>query len=219
MPTMKPYVIQQGDYLTRLATRLRFDADAVWNHPANEALRALRPDPNQLCPGDLLRVPAEPVEAPLPLRGGAANRYRSRAPRVGLTVAFRDGDEGAPLANERYVIEGLGGRVTGTSDGDGRVRFEVPVTVSEVRVVFCERHLAFQVDVGHLDPVNSDSGVRQRLAHLGFDGWPLGAAAGLPRPEDDGARAVRAFQRANDLEETGVSDDATRAALRSAHGG
>ena len=35
---MKPYVVKQGDYLNKLAHRLCFDAEKVWNDPANAEL-------------------------------------------------------------------------------------------------------------------------------------------------------------------------------------
>ena len=45
---MKPYVIKQGDYLTRLSHRLGFVADEVWNHGKNAELKSLRKDPETL---------------------------------------------------------------------------------------------------------------------------------------------------------------------------
>jgi hypothetical protein len=57
---MKRYIIRQGDFLARLAHRHGFDAESVWNHPSNAALVKLRPDPDQLCPGDELSIPDGP---------------------------------------------------------------------------------------------------------------------------------------------------------------
>ena len=76
--TMKPYVIKQGDYLTRIAHRLGFVANEVWNDPKNAELKALRSDPDTLKSGDIVFVPSRdtdvyytgglmpPREVPLP---------------------------------------------------------------------------------------------------------------------------------------------------------
>ena len=39
---MRPYVIRQGDYITKLAHQRGFDADAIWNDPKNQSLRERR---------------------------------------------------------------------------------------------------------------------------------------------------------------------------------
>ncbi len=215
----RPYVVRQGDYVARLAHTMRFDAGEVWQDESNRRLRERRGSPNILAPGDVLRVPTEPKVRPLPLNVGGRSTFKGRAPRVTVTVAVHD--KGEPLKDAPFVIDGLGKRIEGRSDGDGKITFEAPIHVREARVTFYEVHLVFIVRIGDLDPVDEDSGVRQRLAHLGFDGWALGEAAGLPRPpsESGDADAIRAFQRASGLEDTGVADEATRDALRKAHGG
>ncbi len=223
---MKPYVVRQGDYLTKLAYVHGFAAAEVWDHPKNHELKALRDDMDVLCPGDLLYIPAEPPAA-LPLASQSANAYRTTAPRIGVSVAFVH--DGAPLANAAYRVEGLAAELGGTSDGSGKVSFEVPVGVRQVRVLFPEANVAFPVRVGDLDPVDERSGLRTRLAQLGF--YPVDWLAALveaPDPDGDGAEeateealdrfAVAAFQEAHGLAATGEIDDATRAALVERHG-
>lgn len=218
MSKMKPYVVRQGDYVAKLAHTMRFDADAVWEDDANRALRERRPNPNMLAPGDVVRVPVEPTEDPLDVAVGRGNRFKVEVPRMKVSIVVRDEEE--PLQDAPYIIDGLGKRVVGRSDGDGRVTFEAPVQVREVRLVFYEKRLAFHVRIGDLDPIEEGTGIYQRLAHLGFDGWALGEAASLPRSpvEAGNPAAIRAFQRACGLEETGITDETTRAALHEAHG-
>lgn len=50
---MTPYIVQQGDYLAKLAFVHGFEPDEVWNDPKNADLKKLRPDPNVLAPGDV----------------------------------------------------------------------------------------------------------------------------------------------------------------------
>ncbi len=59
---MQPYVIRQGDHLAHLAHKFGFDPQAVWQDGSNDELREARPDPNILCPGDVLYIP-DPVDA------------------------------------------------------------------------------------------------------------------------------------------------------------
>jgi hypothetical protein len=51
---MQPYVVRENDFLLKIAFEFGFDADSVWNAPNNDDLRRLRPNPNQLFPGDVL---------------------------------------------------------------------------------------------------------------------------------------------------------------------
>lgn len=206
---MQPYVVRQGDYLTQLAFRHGFDAREVWNASQNEALRRLRPDPEMLAPGDVLQIPDTPAAGPA-LRIGAANRYVARVPKVRVSIEL--GDESRALANEPYRVEGLGAPITGRSDGDGRVHLDVPVTTREVHIALPERGVVIPVMVGDLDPLETLSGVRQRLVHLGY--YDLG---GRPAEAEDDLAAVRRFQRDRQLPITGEVDDATRRALSEAH--
>jgi hypothetical protein len=206
---MRPYVIRQGDYLSQLAFRRGFNADEVWSTGENEALRRVRPSPEMLAPGDVLQIPETPAEAPA-LRIGAGNRYVARVPTVKITLELSD--EGRALANEPYQVEGLGRPLAGQSNGQGHVEFEVPVTTREVHVALPGRHLTVPVLVGHLDPIETRNGVRQRLDQLGyFHGIGQSAAA-----ESDAA-ALRRFQQDHQLPVTGEVDDATRQALSGAH--
>lgn len=214
-----PHVVRQGEYLEKIARTLAFDAEAVWNDPANRALRDRRKNPEVLCPGDVLMVPEPTPRKPLSLAVGAHNAFKAKVPTVKVTVLVKNGGE--PLANEPCVIEGLGPRIAAQSDGEGQVEIEAPLHVREVRLIFYKRALAVPVRIGDLDPVEEPSGVRQRLEHLGYYGLLLGPAtraARTPEPAAD-AEALRDFQRAHSLPETGVADEATRAALVAAHGG
>ena len=64
-------MVRQGDYLSKLAFTMGVDADATWNHSGNDELRAKRPNPEMLHPGDILSLP-EPVAAPIRVSPGAS---------------------------------------------------------------------------------------------------------------------------------------------------
>lgn len=209
--SMRPYVVRQGDYLMLLAVRMGFDADTVWNDAKNSDLRAARPNHNILAPGDILYVPEHPPPG-LALRPNTTNRYSAQVPtaRIVFNLAPPAGDTGggsgaSPFANEAYIVEGLGDPRQGSADGNGQVALDVPIDIAEVHLRFDRLGLSVPVRVGHLDPISVPSGVRQRLSHLGHCAEDVGDA-------------LREFQRAHGLTESGELDDATRSALEQAHG-
>lgn len=213
---MKPYVIKQGDYLTKLAHLLGFNAQTVWNDGKNAELKELRKDPTMLQAGDILFVPDEPKKK-LPLKHEEENKYVATVPKISVSVVVADDDE--PVADEVYVVEGLGDDEERTTDKEGTVTFEVPVHVREVTVRFKERELAFRIGVGELDPIDTDSGVRMRLTQLGFYGPQLaGEDEYVERDDAQLAAGIAAFQASQGIDVTGTLDDATKDALIEAHG-
>jgi hypothetical protein len=190
-------------------------ADDLWNHPKNADLKAKRRDRDILCPGDVLFVPdASNVGAdPLPLAAGTSNRYAATVPTVPVSLYLRDGEE--VLKNEPYLVQGMvpdgADPVQGTTDGDGQVTLAVPVHVREITIELTGRGVRFRAQVGDMDCLTEDSGVRMRLENLGYYPQFLG------HDDDALAAAVSAFQKASGIEATSVVDDATRDALGKAH--
>jgi hypothetical protein len=211
---MVPYVIRQGEHLQQIAHRMGFDATKVWQDSKNDDLRKLRPDPNILAAGDVLYVPDEPQWHSL--ETGATNPYTSpAAPTVDLSVAFSQ--SGKALANASCIVHGLPPPNTFQTDGDGKLKLTVPVTVRKVAVEFPDTKLILKLDVGGLDPSTERSGAWQRLVNLG-NVSPEGLRRGC---NDDAAfaDAVRAFQSAQGIDPvTGELDDDTRKKLETAHG-
>jgi hypothetical protein len=214
---MKPYVVRQGDYLTKLAHTMGFNPDSVWAHPKNEALRNKRTDPDMLQPGDLLYVPDEARER-LPIEPGTINAYVARIPRMPVAVKLQVG--GAPLSKERYRILGLGpDPIAGATDEDGYLRTEVAVHVREIEVQLVDRKRTLRVRVGNMDPINELAGLQKRLQHLGFYQATRGGSENFEAKDPPAVKAaLAAFQSSRKLPATGHLDDDTRAALIAAHG-
>jgi hypothetical protein len=227
---MRCYVVRQGDYLSRLACAYGFDANAVWNDPANRELRGRRPNPEVLLPGDVLRIPEAP-DAGLSVSSGSTHRYRAHVPTTRVTIRLHE--EAKPKAGEAFVIEGAGPeRIVGTTGDSGVIAFDVPITVSECLLRLPKRGVAYPLLVGHLDPHNEPSGVAARLEHLGFlapdlrttlERGLLGAGAYRPTvpepPADALVEAIKSFQRYAGIQPTGVANEETMEALRRAHDG
>ncbi len=207
---MKTYIVRQGDHLASIAWRAGVEADAIWNHPANASIKQLRRDPNILAPGDVLTLPDSRPKK-LTVSRGTNNRFVAQVPRVTLRVSV--GDAQGPWAGEAWRAEGLGGApVEGTTDGQGVATIEVPVDAASLQLVLPGRHRRMRLDVGHLDPISEDTGVRARLEHLGY------LQPQVPGQPDGLNDSVSDFQTASGLEPTGELDDATQSKLTEVHG-
>jgi hypothetical protein len=153
-----------------------------------------------------------------PIKIGASNRYVARLPTVPLNLRLL-GDDRAPLGGMAYTVHGLGQPVTGTTKADGRLAapLSVPVLVRELWVTL-GNGTVLHVAVGHMDPIETNQGVRKRLAHLGH--LPIHGDRLLSEEEADALfnYAVKRFQSSHGLKATGVTDEGTRGAVKLAHG-
>jgi Putative peptidoglycan binding domain len=216
----RPYVVKQGDHLRRLAFQNGFDADACWADPDNAALKKLRVTYNLLLPGDVVQIP-DGTPKWTSLNTGATNTFTANGAKT-CTIKHTFVVGGGPLANAKYRLVGSTDDDTPkTTDGDGTATFDVPVSAEAVQVIF-ERGGTYLLNVGHLDPLATPSGLEQRLAQLGYLD-----STGDVDPEDEGAwadhaaivaAAVSAFQGDNDLPVSGTPDDATTQKLAQMYG-
>jgi hypothetical protein len=158
----------------------------------------------------VLYVP-DPKKKWLPLKTGTDNLYVAKVPRTILHLTFKVGDK--PRANEPYVIRGMGEQEEGSTDGEGVLKVDVPVHVRELEISFSSDGSTYTARIGDMDPIDEPSGIRKRLAHLGFYD---------PSPGEDlvgaDARSLRAYQKWRGLPQTAAPDAATKAALLSDHG-
>lgn len=207
---MIPYVIRQGDFITKLAARFGFDAGTVWSDPKNADLKKIRSSPEVLCPGDVLYIP-EPKPKFLPVVVGAVNTFTGTVPTA--TVRLKLQHEGKPLANVACRLEGAGQAepLELTTGGDGSLTFCVPVHCDTALVVIDDPPARHPIFPGHMDPHEVSSGIRQRLVNLGY----LDDAGADPETT---AGSLAVFQSDSGLEPTGELDEPTRAMLIDAHG-
>ncbi|MFO0554641.1 MAG: peptidoglycan-binding protein [Polyangiaceae bacterium] len=209
--TTVPYVVRAGDYLAKVAHLFGFDADTVWNLPENEELRTKRPNPNVLYPGDVLRIPKREGEG-VAVEGGTENTYAAPVPTSKISIVLYD-PAGGLFASKRCIVRDIPNAPESTT-AEGKLEFDVPVTLRLVIVEFPDDEVILELDVGGLDPGSEDSGVKHRLRNLG-----IYCDDGVESAENDEryANALRVFQQRAGLPETGELDDGTRAALLSEH--
>ena len=205
-------VIQPGDTMISIAHSHGYrNWQAIYGHPRNATLRARYPDPSLLLPGETVFLPEKGTD---PRLCQTTRRHVFRVKRLRARMRFSVGDEDRVFARARYELWVDGERFEGTTDGDGVIDVRVSPGASTARVsVWADGDDSdpweWTLRVGHLDPIDSDSGLRGRLANLGY-------------PADDGddglREALSRFQFDAKIEVTGVLDDPTLAKLRERSG-
>jgi N-acetylmuramoyl-L-alanine amidase len=125
--------------------------------------------------------------------------------------------EDEPRADVPFVLQ-IDGRIVreGHTDGDGRLEVSIPPDAREGRLIVepgTERETTIPLNLGHLDPTDTISGVKQRLFNLGFECGQIDETE-----TEELEEALRRFQEQHGLEVTGEANDETRDALRDAHG-
>ena len=216
MSRHRAHVVRPGDCIESVAAEVGCSFRALWDHPENDALRERRTSPSLLAPGDVIHIPDDLRPAPLRISPGGTHRFQCEVPRTTIRVRLvRRDDEGArAVAGVPFRIEAGATRVDGTTTGDGHVEAEVPAGARRARLVIApgtaDAH-EIDLDLGHLDPIDDDQGILQRLQNLGL-------LPGAPT-EEALAHAVATFQREHGLPGDGVLTDETVDKLHEVHDG
>jgi LysM repeat protein len=217
MPT---HNVAQGDTLISIAHQYGFtDWQKIWDDPQNAELRKTRSNPMVLYPGDKVFVPEKEVRI-FERRTAATHTFRMRRLTCTFSVYLKDECD-KPYAGCKYELKVGQDTFTGQVASDGLVIHEVkpdsktgqlklwpdPADPKEV--------YTWEIKVGHLDPIETVSGVQARLNNLGFRAGPVDGKLNATTKE-----AIEAFQlRIGYQVPTGEIDDRTRKALLAAHNG
>ena len=124
-------------------------------------------------------------------------------------------EEDEPRADIEYVIDIDGDIYSSKTDADGWIRRPIPPNAKIGKLILREdgEEEEYDLNLGHLNPIDQDIGVQQRLNNLGFD---CGQETGKPGSQTQ--EALKQFQKKYNLEKTGVPDDATRSKLEEVYG-
>jgi hypothetical protein len=216
------YSVKQGDHLVGIAAQNGFTKHSrIWDHPNNAELKQTRDNPSVLYPGDQLFIPDIEIQD--------FNRPTDKHHKF---VVFRENLElllvlrnfyGEPVGNRSCNLRVGLDVYSLTSDGDGMIRHQISKTAIDAtlsvedtldvngQTVPITRHLDLMI--GHLDPVDTESGQVSRLANLGYYRLDLD-----PPDEDEFLSAVEEFQCDNHLTVDGICGPQTQAKLKTAHG-
>ena len=192
--TAKRHTVKQGEHLSHIAALYGFsDYKAIWDYGENAELRKTRKDPHILAAGDVVAIP-DPRKKTVTKQAGAAYRFKLATVVLQLQIKLRDrwdhaiGD--APCWFRIDDTDDQGNpkppvAVYKLTEKDGLFKHPVTRTAVEGELevqagagpeATARQKEKFDLVVGGLDPVSTDSGLRARLNNLGyFAGLPEGS--------------------------------------------
>jgi hypothetical protein len=202
-------VVVSGDSIPSIADDSGHFWETVWNFPDNAELKSKRKNPNILAPGDEVSVP------PIRLKDfpcGTDARHSFKRKGVPNKIKIQLFQFGEPRKNEDYVLIIDDDIIKGKTDGDGIIeKFVKPSAKGGVLRLDGGKE-EYPVRIGHLNPIDTTSGVKQRLNNLGY-------SCGDESNDDSEQfkQALVQFQNDQKIEPTGQLDAASRAKLQSIH--
>jgi putative peptidoglycan binding protein len=207
------HTVNQGDCMLSIAEEYGVNWKKLWDHPQNAELKKLRKNPNLLLPGDVVHIPER--ESRYESKStNQRHKFVKKTARAKVRLRLVD-VKGQPRRSLRYSANVDGSLINGSTDGDGYITLPAPPTAREVKlsVVDSGRTEEYTLPLGHIDPIESLTGVQQRLANLGYF-----CRSELGTLGDATQAALRAFQKKSNLSQTGEIDEGTRQLLKQAHG-
>jgi hypothetical protein len=205
------YVVKPGDCMQSIAFEQGFPWETLWDLPANAELKSDR-QPNVLLPGDRVTIPnLQPFEKP-GCPTDQTHQFVLQGSKTQLHLRFLD-DGRQPRAGIKYALTVDGQKYNGTLDGNGSLTQSIPANASlgSIQLLTDPDPETYPLDFGHLDPDESQTGIRGRLNNLGYTCSPDGSM------DADLQSALMKFQAANNLPTTGQADDATCQAMQEEH--
>ncbi|MEW5977109.1 MAG: peptidoglycan-binding protein [Acidobacteriota bacterium] len=213
------YTVEPGDCLSSLARQFGlYSWRTIYDAPENSGLRKLRPNPNILFPGDEVFIPASQEKT---VDGETQKRHKfvAKKPRTMIRLLISDVMQ-RPLAGKKFTLVVESSRVEDTIPGNGIVEVEIdPQARTGLLIIHPEiaskddPPWVRQLELGHLDPVSTMTGIQARLNNVGFNS---GKVDGILGPIT--RSAVKAFQKRYGLKVDGIPGPKTQAELRRVHG-
>ncbi len=204
------HTVKEGDYLVKISQDYGFeDYHVIWDHPQNAELKLKRKSANAIYPGDTLFIPDQDASA------GSYATGRLHVIQLGpasdiLRIVFISLDD-EPIVDTECVLKVEGENYSLITNSNGLVAELIPTNATQGIISILGMEIPIQI--GELDPIETDTGQKTRLANLGYYFGPM--------DEDDEEQlksAVEEFQCDQGLKLTGACDDQTQAALKDAHG-
>jgi len=210
------YTVKQGEDLLSIAHDYGLaDWHTIYDHPENAAFKETRPHPTILYPGDRVFVPNRSLRQH-PCETGYRHTFKVKVATALVRIVLEE--EGRPHPHKKYKLT-VGDRVyEGTTNAEGLLEQQVRANAKEGQLtVWLDDDPAVEpytwtLNIAHLDPIDTISGVQARLNNLGYDCGGEDKQIG-PKTQ----AALKAFQSMVGLDSTGQLDEATRDKLREWH--
>jgi N-acetylmuramoyl-L-alanine amidase len=206
---MPDYIVSAGDSLASIAKDNGYLWKTLWEHGNNAGLRSKRSSPNQLVVGDSVFLPdkaAKNVSKPT----DAKHQFKRKGEPTRLKLQLLD--MGEPRKNEKYTLTFGDQVIHASTDGEGKIDQPIPGETKTATLSLGDGSESYSIGIGELDPVDQVTGIQHRLTNLGF---PCGGEKG--ELGDATRDALKRFQAANGLKETGEADGPTKSKLSELH--
>jgi len=211
------YKVNQGECLSSISKKFGFkNWNALYDHPKNKSLKEKRPNPSLISPGDEIFIPDRQQKTES-CEGKKKHVFVKKVPRVHFRVKLKD-EQGDPFDKKKYILEVGGVKYEGTTD-KGEVKEEIPADAERAKLSLWwndddpdEVH-EWDLDLGHLDPIEEISGVQGRLKNLGYEIFRISGEI-----DTSTLHALKKFQSAYNLDATGELTDETRHKLKQIYG-
>jgi Putative peptidoglycan binding domain len=217
MPTQ--HVVTKGECLSSIAADYGYpDYRIIYDDPANAELKTKRPNPNVLCPGDVLVIP-DRAQTSFPCATGQTQQFVVQLPEVVTRIEVG-------VAEAHFYELTVGDQIfKGKTDGQSPIEHPISPLAESGQIELwpatagndTEKDGAFSWDLqfGHLDPIEEISGVQGRLANLGYYAGPIDGETG---PELE--LAIGQFESDAGLDVTGdVKNGDMQKKLQASHDG
>lgn len=212
MPTQIEEVVvpvSPGDSILSLAQQAGHFWETLWNHSPNADLKGKRKDPNILAPGDLVTIPPIRVKD---YSCATDQRHTFKRRGVPAKLKIQLFQLGEPRANEDYTLIIDDKIIQGKTDADGNIEHFIQPDAKGGKLLLNGGKEEYPVRIGHLNPIDILSGIKQRLNNLGYD---CGDESDSLTPKLK--QALLQFQADHKLPQTGEADAATKSKLESLH--
>ena len=209
---MPAYTVQQGDHLSGIAEQFGFQKlETIWNHANNAQLKQLRKNPHILFPGDIVFIP-DKTDKTAPAPTTKLSTFQIDISKLKLNLKLMDVNDD-PIASKPVTLTVEGAVVPPpATDGGGETSSQIKKSAKDATLVVGD--LEIPLKIGHLDPVDKQSGQIARLNNLGYE-------AGDAETVDIDAfeSAVEEFQCDAGIKPiTGNCDGTTQGKLVAVHG-
>lgn len=211
----KIHIIKQGECVGKIAEVYGFFPKTIWDYGKNAELKKLRHDEMYiLFEKDQVVIPAKRQKAESIATGDNLTIQRQGVPEH-LRIRFLHYDE-TPRVGVPYLLSLttdknlLVADISSETDDKGFVDQPIPPSAVNAAITlnpgpWPEIH---RFNIGHTNPIDKISGWQARLNNLGYDCGKEDNELGSKTQA-----AIRAFQRAKKLEETGEQNETTKIAL------
>jgi hypothetical protein len=202
--------IKRGDCIDQIAEKHGLLPDTVWDHPDNNELKTLRKDKNILYTGDKLFIPDNRLKIEK-VAAGAKYKFIRKAVPTKFKLQLKK--NATPRANSAYTLHIDNDTFEGKTDADGWIEHSIPPRAEKGQLILTDSDETYDLNLGHLDPLDQVEGVQQRLKNLGF------YAGDIDGEESDMTRtAIQFYQKNKGMNISGVIDDELKNSLQDGHG-